>query len=149
MSDLLFYSASDEGRKLSNFYETPVYLNFKMQKAPVRFRNAETAYHCLKQKPLLTWRETSPFKNLRAKEARLLGKTIEIRPDWEEVKDRYMCKVLNAKFRNDLMLEYLLSTEERKLVHFAPWDSYWGTGRDGKGQNKLGLMLMEIRDEYS
>jgi len=26
-------------------------------------------------------------------------------------------------------------------------DTYWGVGRDGTGQNKLGKMIVRIRDE--
>ena len=27
------------------------------------------------------------------------------------------------------------------------WDSYWGTGRDGKGKNRMGYLLSIVRNE--
>ena len=41
----------------------------------------------------------------------------------------------------------MLGTEDEELAEAAPTDVYWGIGRDGTGQNKLGLLLMRIRAE--
>ena len=41
----------------------------------------------------------------------------------------------------------LLATGEEELAEAAPTDYYWGIGRDGNGQNKLGLLLMRLRAE--
>jgi hypothetical protein len=41
----------------------------------------------------------------------------------------------------------LLATGGEDLIESAPTDSYWGVGRDGKGQNKLGKIIERIRDE--
>ena len=41
----------------------------------------------------------------------------------------------------------LLDTGDRKLVEHMNWDSYWGDGGDGSGQNKLGKLLMKLREE--
>jgi predicted NAD-dependent protein-ADP-ribosyltransferase YbiA (DUF1768 family) len=40
----------------------------------------------------------------------------------------------------------VLSTGIDRIVENAPRDYYWGCGADGSGQNKLGLILMEVRD---
>jgi predicted NAD-dependent protein-ADP-ribosyltransferase YbiA (DUF1768 family) len=37
--------------------------------------------------------------------------------------------------------------ERRSLPKPRPTDFYWGVGRDGTGQNRLGHLLMRIRAE--
>jgi ribA/ribD-fused uncharacterized protein len=41
----------------------------------------------------------------------------------------------------------LLATGAEDLAEAAPTDYYWGIGRDGSGQNRLGLLLMRLRAE--
>ena len=31
------------------------------------------------------------------------------------------------------------------IIQDSPIDSFWGTGEDGRGQNQLGILLMETR----
>ena len=68
------------------------------------------------------------------------------RTDWGEVKDDVMYKALLAKFRqHEKLLKLLLGTENRKLVEHTKNDSYWGDGGDGTGKNRLGELLMKVR----
>ena len=63
--------------------------------------------------------------------------------------DRYniMCKVITEKFTQHLDLQQiLLNTGNATLIENAPWDSYWGIGTNGNGQNMLGKILMKVRD---
>ena len=59
-----------------------------------------------------------------------------------------MERAVRRKFelRAELRL-LLLSTGDEELQEAAPTDYYWGIGRDGNGQNKLGLILMRLRAE--
>ena len=44
--------------------------------------------------------------------------------------------------------EILLGTGETELVHFSRGGGLWGrSGLNGKGENLMGVLLMEIRDE--
>lgn len=80
-------------------------------------------------------------------EAKKLGKATFIRKDWDQVKEEVMREALLAKFKtNELAKEILLSTGEEVIVEDSPWDSYWGLGPDKNGQNRLGVLLMEVRD---
>ena len=77
-----------------------------------------------------------------------------IRKDWDEVKDGIMYKGVYAKFsQNEELRNLLLSTRTRKLVEHTANDKYWADGGDGgngiKGQNKLGQILMRVREELS
>ena len=70
-----------------------------------------------------------------------------LRPDWNEVKDDVMRRAVRAKFeQHDDIRAVLLGTGEEELVEAVPNDYYWGCGAAGTGKNKLGLILMEVRD---
>lgn len=53
------------------------------------------------------------------------------------------CKLATHAEIRDL----LLSTGEEVLIENAPSDYYWGSGKDGNGQNKFGPILMQVRGE--
>lgn len=82
-----------------------------------------------------------------AREARQRGKQVTLRPDWAERKVGFMRAILRLKFTQNPELRNMLLDTDGELVHHAPWDGFWGTGRDGRGQNMLGQLLMEIRAE--
>lgn len=70
-----------------------------------------------------------------------------LRQDWEEVKDDIMRKAVLCKFETHANIrEVLLSTGDEEIVENSPIDYYWGCGKDGSGKNKLGLILMEVRE---
>ncbi len=70
-----------------------------------------------------------------------------LRSDWEQVKDDIMKKVVLCKFKTHADIrQVLLSTDNQLIVENSPTDYYWGCGVDGSGKNKLGLILMEVRD---
>ena len=70
-----------------------------------------------------------------------------VRGDWHLVKDDVMFKALMAKFsQHDDLKKQLLGTGKRRLVEHTWNDSYWGDGGDGKGRNRLGELLMQVRE---
>jgi N-glycosidase YbiA len=139
-----FYSKTPAYREFSNFapcgfeedglYWPTVEHYFQAQK----FSGADNAAYREKIRAAKTPRE-----------AKALGRTrsIVIRPDWEQVKDRIMLAALRKKFAVGELRELLLSTGERPLVEASPSDSYWGCGRSGTGKNRLGALLMQVRAE--
>lgn len=78
--------------------------------------------------------------------AKRRGAAVPLREDWEEVKDSIMKMVLDLKFsQNPDLMEKLLATGEVELIEGNTWnDTYWGVC-NGVGQNKLGLLLQELR----
>jgi ribA/ribD-fused uncharacterized protein len=69
-----------------------------------------------------------------------------LRLDWETVKDDIMREALQAKFtQHENLRELLIGTESRLLVEHTTNDRYWADGGDGTGQNRLGILLMELR----
>ena len=84
------------------------------------------------------------------KKAKTLGRSRNhpLRSDWEDVKEQLMLDALFAKFRaHDEIRLRLLATGEEELVENAPADYYWGCGRSGTGKNRLGVLLMEVREQ--
>lgn len=71
---------------------------------------------------------------------------INIREDWDEVKDKVMIIGLFCKFtQNKDLYDKLLSTGDTNIVEYSPVDTYWGTYWNKNGQNKLGQCLMIVR----
>lgn len=59
-----------------------------------------------------------------------------------------MKQVLHLKLdQNPILKEKLLDTGEAEILEDAPWDSWWGIGKDGKGRNELGKLWQKIRAE--
>jgi ribA/ribD-fused uncharacterized protein len=85
------------------------------------------------------------------KQAKDLGQSraIAIRPDWDAVKEDIMLAGLREKFKHAALKSLLLGTGKKTLVENSPYDSYWGIGPNGKGKNRLGVLLMRLRDELS
>ena len=80
-------------------------------------------------------------------EAKRLGRRVDLRLDWERVKDDVMRSVLEAKFAVPELRDALLATGDAELVEGNTWgDVYWGVC-GGRGRNQLGRTLMRIRDD--
>lgn len=71
-----------------------------------------------------------------------------LRPDWEAIKDDIMREALRAKFTQHRDLrDLLLSTGDSPLVEHTSNDRYWADGGDGTGRNRLGELLVELREQ--
>ena len=124
---------------LSNFYTAPVEYDGLL------YQNNEAAFQSVK---CINKKDRKQFTNLPPNKAKGLGRRVKLRNDWEEVKDRVMYDIVKDKFiRNKDLKEKLLATGDRYLEEGNWWnDTYWGVC-NGKGQNKLGAILMQVREE--
>ncbi len=140
-----FYSNSETYKELSNFYPAKFTIDGKT------YPTVEHYFQAMKfpnnpafQDQIIAQKTPAGAKKMGA------TKVIPIRTDWDEIKDEVMAKALKAKFtQNEDLKALLLGTENKKLEEASPTDSYWGTGKNGKGQNKLGKLLMELRMELA
>ena len=92
------------------------------------------------------------FSAKTAKEAHSLGRSRKapLRQDWESVKDDIMRRALRAKFtQNEEIRNELLATNGQLIVHKTSFENYWGCGQDNTGQNRLGKLLVELRNELT
>ncbi|WP_013323923.1 NADAR family protein [Gloeothece verrucosa] len=70
-----------------------------------------------------------------------------LRSDWEEIKDEIMKRAVWQKFTTHADIrEILLQTGDELIVENSPIDYYWGCGADGTGKNRLGEILMAVRE---
>jgi N-glycosidase YbiA len=110
-----------------------------------------TAEHYFQaQKFAGTDHEEEVRRSKTAREAANLGRSrkLPLRRDWEGVKDQVMLEGVQAKFtQHEDLKAILLGTGDAKLVEHTERDAYWGDGGDGSGQNRLGQILMQVRDE--
>jgi len=80
--------------------------------------------------------------------AKRLGRKATLRDDWEQLKDGVMRHLLLLKFEDPVLQALLLATGDAVLIEGNDWkDTYWGTC-NGEGQNRLGKLLMDVRDIY-
>lgn len=124
---------------LSNFYEAPIYVD------GIRYKSVEHAYQAHKtldpdSRKLIREAKTPGI-------AKKLGKSVKLRPDWESVRIDLMRDFVRKKFENPFLRPLLLATEDAELVEKNTWhDTFWGVC-NGQGQNWLGKILEEIREE--
>jgi ribA/ribD-fused uncharacterized protein len=112
------------------------------------FDCAERAYQFGKPiKPeVAEWLNAAPSPDLCAIVAHSLL-SYHIRKDWQVIKIKRMRDVLYAKFAQNLELaKQLIETKPAELVENSS-NSFWGIGKNEKGQNMLGKLLMELRDQ--
>ena len=138
-------SFSNEYQFLSNFYSAEVVHE------GITYKNSEAAFQAAKTKDFRIRRE---FSELNPSQAKLKGRYIELRSDWEEVKDDIMYQIVKDKFtRNSNLKSLLLKTNSSILIEGNWWhDNYWGDCncekcKDKEGKNTLGLILMRVREE--
>ncbi len=127
----------DEYFFLSNYYEADVTYN------GLTFHSNEAAFQAMKNLKFAT-----AFCALKPNTAKKVGRNVELRKDWEQVKDNIMYEIVKAKFTQNIGLKTkLLSTGNAILIEGNTWnDKYWGVC-DGEGKNKLGEILMRVREE--
>jgi ribA/ribD-fused uncharacterized protein len=143
MGPVKFYSKlQNEYRGFSNFAPSPIVIGGQ------RYATVEHYFQSMKFPSDLAWQEAIRVSLTPAK-AKQLGaqKDHPIRPDWDSVRETIMLEALRAKFQqNRGLLEQLKATGVRPLVE-ASTDAYWGEGRTGKGKNRLGKLLEQVREE--
>ncbi|EGK11034.1 NADAR family protein [Kroppenstedtia eburnea] len=137
-----FYRVKEAYGCFSNFAPFPIELKGKTWPTSEHYFQA--------QKFVGTrWEEVIRLENSPMTAARKgRSRALPLRPDWEDVKDRIMREAVVAKFTQHPDLgQVLLGTEDAVLVEHTANDRYWGDGGDGSGKNRLGEILMEVREQ--
>jgi ribA/ribD-fused uncharacterized protein len=139
-------SFSEEFRFLSNFWITPVTFEGKT------FPSVEHAYVFAKMRPgsIEQGLVLHVINQLTPGQMKKIGREIPLRDDWDSIKLDVMRTLIRSKFSlNDELKTKLLATGNVVLIEGNTWgDVFWGVC-NGVGQNNLGKILMEIRDELA
>ena len=142
MKEIKFYKVNDDYGSMSNFAPYPFSDGSK---------NWPTSEHYFQaQKFLVPLIQEKIRQIVSPMDAALEGRNRQnpLRTDWEEVKDKVMLQALRMKFsQNPEIAKGLVATGDAILIEHTRNDNYWADGGDGSGKNKLGLLLMQVREE--
>ena len=142
MNEIKFYSTHGSYGCFSNFSKHQIKL-----KGHTWFT---TEHYFQAQKVAGTRFETLVRKSKGPKQAAQAGRNrrYPLRRDWESIKESVMYDAIKAKFtQHEDLREILLATGNAKIIEDSPVDYYWGCGKNGTGKNRLGILLMRLRDE--
>lgn len=144
VSDKAIMGFFGEYRWLSNFWPVDIYCESEST-GLYKFSTTEAAYQAYKSLDPEDWLKFSDLST--AAEAKRLGNKIRLRPDWDIIKYKVMLDITRKKFQYEYLAKNLLSTGDRYLEETNNWgDTYWGVC-NGTGLNKLGEILMKVRNE--
>lgn len=125
---------------LSNFYQHPVFYDGQV------WASNEHAFQAAKTDDLI---EKLRIKSaLTPGQAKRLGRIAPLKANWELIKVKVMYDICFKKFsQSEELKKKLLDTGDQELIEGNYWnDTFWGVC-EGKGQNHLGKILMQIREE--
>lgn len=123
---------------LSNFY--PCSVRYK----GLIYGSSEAAFQAAKCEDE---EQKKVFCSLSPSDAKKFGRQVKLVKDWETIKDKVMYEIVFAKFsQNDYLRKKLIGTYPNELIEGNSWkDTYWGVC-NGVGLNKLGKILMSVRE---
>lgn len=135
-----FYSTADAYGEFSNFAGYPISVGKKLWPTSEHYFQAKKFKDIADQEEIR--KANSPM--LAARMGRDRKRTL--RRDWESAKVNVMREAVTAKFtQHEELKVLLLETGYAKLIEHTTNDDYWGDGGDGKGENMLGQILMDVR----
>lgn len=152
---IYFYKPWDPYGALSNFSPHPISLPDETG-AVISWNSVEHYYQAQKFVGVKHELAQECVHNIRLAKspevAARLGRTLArqrpdlVRADWAVAKLCAMETALHAKFTSyPALRDLLLTTAGAVLVEASQNDMFWGAGRSGDGENKLGLLLMQLR----
>jgi hypothetical protein len=142
MNKITFYGTKDAYGSLSNFAAYPITLKGKVWPTSEHYFQAQKFAGTEQEEAIRL--AASPMVAARMGRSRKRP----LRADWETVKDDIMREALRAKFSQQTEArDLLLGTGDALIVERTKKDRYWGDGGDGSGLNRLGRLLMEVREE--
>lgn len=135
---MIISTFSGQFRFLSNFYPAPITFEGLV------YPTSEHLYQAVKTKNIELRRKISLLDT--PGKAKRMGQQITIRNDWEEKKVSFMGKIVLMKFtQNTDLAKKLIDTDFAYLEEGNTWgDTFWGVCNE-KGENHLGVILMEVR----
>ena len=128
---------------LSNFY--PSVVSFE----GFIFHTVEHAYQAAKNPSTPNLRRFAT-EIIGPGAAKRVGRTIDKRADWHDVKVQVMADLLEQKFKDPNLQRRLMKTGNRVIEEGNDWgDTFWGVcpPGSGNGKNHLGRLLMQVREQ--
>lgn len=142
---IVFYSSSKEYGEFSNLFPAEITFNGR------KWKSVEHIYQYLKINPAnkdwAEWLITAPETKLVAMAGHGLSPYKKyLRDNWDDIKRPIMRYLVALKYsQNQSLGDLLRKTGGAMIIEDSKYDSYWGRGEDGTGDNVLGVLLMELR----
>lgn len=123
---------------LSNFEPCDIILD------GVPYLSVENAYQAAKT---LDPKERIQFQGCSPGAAKRKGRSVTLRPGWDDIKLQIMKSLLYQKYRQPYFRQLLIETGDRTIIEGNTWgDTFYGVC-NGVGENRLGQAIMAIRIE--
>ena len=148
MTEHIINQFKDDYEFLSNFYPSHIAV-YEMGTYSPRLITFPTVEHAFQASKTTNPQEQQAIRGAKTpREAKRLGRKVQLRPDWDDLRVRRMQYLLRVKFfSHALLMAKLVATDQAVLVEGNTWrDTFWGVC-DGQGRNILGNLLMQIRSE--
>ena len=124
---------------LSMFFDRQIVFN------DLTYKNAEAAYQAQKTDNEAMRKK---FTRLLPTEAIRRAEKLPLRDDWDSIKDEALYQINKTKFSDAALRQKLIETRQEELINAINYTDERGVF-NGKGENKLGKVLMKIREELS
>lgn len=133
---------------LSNMYLFPSPITINTDGVEEVIKSSENYYHSRKTNdPILRAKilKMNPYEAKRY--CKKHSGNIDLVDNWDDIKEDVMYEALKIKFSIiPLFLKLIFLTDE--IVEDNTWrDTYWGR-YNGKGQNRLGILITKLRNEF-
>lgn len=141
---ILFNSYSAEWNIFSAMFPLPFRYKGRWFKSIEHFYHFYKFHKSEKDHRALIFRTYNPY------DAKKFGedKSKRRQDDWDTLRLDVMKKAIyHAYMQNPNHMAVLQGTGKTELIHEAGWDSFWGNGKNGKGANQQGILLMLFRKE--
>jgi len=106
------------------------------------FQNVEAAYQAMKNP-----KDAAYIEKLKGEKTikgiKVLGKSTKLRPDWENVKEPIMYRLLKQKFEDEELKAKLANTYLGPIVYLSIGKTFW----KNREMNRLGKLLQRVRNE--
>lgn len=142
VEQILFYEPDEPHGFLSNFCWAPITVFDQAWSTSEHYYQAQKFSDIAIQRQIQHAPTPDEAFSLSRKYAHL------VRHYWDDIKLSVMAFVVREKFlQNPKLANQLVKTGDASLTEHSHKDEFWGDGGDGKGQNHLGAILMQVREE--
>lgn len=154
MATIKFYETKGPYGVFSNFWRTPVRRYVFTDDKGRHWKTSEHYFQAMKfpeDSDRFHEIKDAPTPSIAAKLGR--QRDVPIKQNWDDIRDDVMRVALEYKFlgtpfeHSAPIRKILIETGDARLVEHTYKDHYWADGGDGSGKNRLGELLMEVREK--
>jgi N-glycosidase YbiA len=132
-----------------DFYVLSNFSAFELIWKRIVFPTSEHAYHWEKFPHAPEIRQSIIYARSAHEAFKVAERHVQYRrSDWHDIRTDLMRDILREKAKqHEYVARKLLQTGDRELIEDSWRDDFWGWGSAHDGQNMLGKLWMDIRDE--